>query len=222
MTPWRGQEHTYEAVRAVRELGLVGLALATSDRDRYLDNVPPAFWEVVGDLGVPIFVHPGGTAVGQEAMTQYRLGELCGRPLDMTVTRSRFILWGIYERWPDLRLLCAHAGGAICAVADRLDFGHDLRDYAPLGPWGEVRLEQPPSAFVRKLHLDTVTFGVRGLRLAVQTVGARQVHLGLDGPPLPFPISRHIGHVDELGVSPEEREAILGTNARALFGIRAL
>jgi aminocarboxymuconate-semialdehyde decarboxylase len=219
VTPWRGPEHIDEGVRAVRELGLAGLALATSDRDRYLDAVPPAFWEAAGDLGVPVFVHPGGTTVGQDVMTQYRLGELCGRPLDMTVTLSRFILWGIYERWPDLRLLCAHAGGAICAVADRLDFGHDLRDYAPLGPWGEVRLEQPPSAFVKKLHLDTVTFGVRGLRLAVETVGARHVHLGSDGPPLPFPISRHIGHVDELGLTAPDREAILGANTQALFGI---
>src|SRR5687767_2589378 len=31
VTPWRGREHVEEAVRAVRELGLPGLAIATSD-----------------------------------------------------------------------------------------------------------------------------------------------------------------------------------------------
>jgi predicted TIM-barrel fold metal-dependent hydrolase len=219
VTPWRGPEHIDEAVRAVQELGLVGLALATSDRDQYLDTIPAGFWEVVGDLGVPVFVHPGGTTVGQDVMTEYRLGELCGRPLDMTLTLSRFMLWGVYERWGDVQLLCAHAGGAICAIADRLDFGHELRDYAPLGPWGEVQLEQPPSIFVKKLHLDTVTFGARGLRLALETVGSRQMHLGSDGPPLPFPISRHIDHVDELGLSAEDRAAILGGNSQTLFGL---
>lgn len=220
VTPWRGAEHLEEAVRAVRELGLPGLALATSDRGEYLDSVPDAFWEAVSDLDVPVFVHPGGTSVGQDLMTQYRLGEVCGRPLDMTLTLSRFILWGVFERWPDLRLLCAHAGGAICAIADRLDFGHDLREYAPLGPWGDVHLSSPPSTFVERLHLDTVTFGVRGLRLALETVGPRRLYLGSDGPPLPFPVSRHIGHVDELGLPPEERQAVLGENAAALFGLR--
>lgn len=219
VTPWRGPEHVEEAVRVVSELGLVGLAMPTSDHNQYLESVPAEFWEAVGSLGVPIFVHPGGATIGQDLMTDYRLGELCGRPLDMTVTLSRFILWGVYERWPNLRLLCAHAGGAISTVADRLDFGHDLRDYAPLGPWGEVQLGQPPSEFVKKLHFDTVTFGARGLRLALDTVGPRQIHLGSDGPPLPFPISRHIGHIDELGLGSEDREAILGGNTRRLFSI---
>ena len=217
--PWRGTAQIDEAVRAVRELGLPGLALATSDRGRYLDEVPDGFWEAVTDLGVPIFLHPGGTVVGQDLMSQYRLGELCGRPLDMTVTLSRFILWGVYERWPELRLICAHAGGAICAIADRLDFGHELRDYAPLGPWGEVELSRPPSEYVCQLDLDTVTFGERGLRLALETVGAGRLHLGSDGPPLPFPLSRAVANVDALGLADGDREAVLGGNSAALLGL---
>lgn len=219
VTPWRGEEHIEEAIRAVRELGVTGLACPTSDQGRYLESVPDSFWEAVSDLGVPVFVHPGGTTVGQDLMTQYRLGEVCGRPLDMTLTLSRFILWGVSERWPKLRLLCAHAGGAICMIGDRLDFGHELHDYAPLGPWGQVHLPEPPTSYIRRLHLDTVTFGARGLRLALETVGPRQLHLGSDGPPLPFPISRHIGHVDELGLSAAERAAVLGGNARELFAL---
>lgn len=217
VTPWRGSEHVEEAVRAVRELGLRGLAVPTSDRGAYLEAVPDAFWEAVTDLDVPVFLHPGGTVVGQELMDGYRMGEVCGRPLDMTVTLSRFILWGAFERWPDLRLLCAHAGGAICTVADRLDFGHRLRDYEPLGPWGEVELREPPSAFVARLHLDTVTYGVRALRAAHDTVGSARLYLGSDGPPVPFPISESVAIVDELGLPADERAAVLGDNAAALF-----
>lgn len=219
VTPWRGPEHIEEAVRAVRELGLPGLAIATSDAGRYLESVPDAFWEAVIDLRVPVFVHPGGAVVGQELMEQYRLGEVCGRPLDMTLSLSRFILWGIYERWPELRLVCAHAGGAICTIADRLDFGHELRDYAPLGPWGEVQLSRPPSEFVSRLHLDTVTFGRRALLPALDLVGSGQLHLGSDGPPVPFPLSRAVENVDALGLSSAERAAVLGGNSKALFGL---
>jgi aminocarboxymuconate-semialdehyde decarboxylase len=217
VNPWRGDEHLEEASRAIRELGLRGFAIPTSDQNRYLESVPMEFWELVRELEVPAFVHPGGTVVGQDLMDQYRMGEVCGRPLDMTVTLSRFILWGAFERVGELSLLCAHAGGAICAVADRLDFGNELRDYAPLGPWGEHELSEPPSAFVRRLHLDTVTYGPGPLRLALETVGAQQLYLGSDNPPVPFPLSRSTGLVDALGLSSSDRERVLGGNAAKLL-----
>lgn len=219
VTPWRGQEHVDEAARAVSELGLAGLALPTSDGGRYLDEIPPAFWELVEDLGVPLFIHPGGTVVGQELMAMYRLGEVCGRPLDTTVTLARLILTGGMERNRGVRMLCAHAGGAICTIADRLDFGHELRAYAPLGPWGDVELPEPPSAYVARLHLDTVTYGTAALRPALDRVGPERVLYGSDRPPVPFELERTIGFVKELALPAEQEGAILGGNARALFGI---
>ncbi len=217
VTPWRGEDHVREAERAVRELGLTGLAVPTSDRGRYLDTVPEAFWELVADLDVPVFIHPGCSVVGNELMQMYRLGEVCGRPLDTTVTLARFILSGGMERHPHLRLLCAHAGGAICTIADRLDFGHELRGYAPLGPWGEVELSEPPSAFVARLYLDTVTYGTAGLLPALARVGHEQLLFGSDRPPVPFDLGRTTGYVRQLGLPAAEERAILRENARRLF-----
>ena len=217
--PWRGDEHLREAERAVGELGLKGIAVATSDDGRYLDHAPQGFWELVEGLDVPVFIHPGGTVVGQELMDMYRLGEVCGRPLDTTLTLARFILTGTFERHARVKMLCAHAGGAICTIADRLDFGHELRDYKPLGPWGEHELSEPPSAFVRRLWLDTVTYGPAMLRLALERVGVERVAYGSDNPPVPFPLSRTIGHVRELGLEERDEEAVLGGNARSLFAL---
>jgi aminocarboxymuconate-semialdehyde decarboxylase len=216
-TPWRGDEHVAETERALDELGLVGVAIPTSDDGRYLEAVPQSFWELVLDRDATVFIHPGGTVVGQELMDMYRLGEVCGRPLDTTLTLARLVLHGVLERLPRLRLLCAHAGGAICAIADRLDFGHELRDYAPLGPWGDVHLPEPPSAYVARLHLDTVTYGPSLLRLALERVGPRQLVFGSDNPPVPFPLRRSLDHVDALGLSETDRSSVLGANARGLF-----
>jgi aminocarboxymuconate-semialdehyde decarboxylase len=221
VNPWRGGEHFAEAERAVRELGLAGLAMPTSDHGRYLDDVPDEFWSLVVNLGVPIFLHPGREVLSAELTTAYRLGELCGRPLDMTLTLSRFLLDGGLHRHPDLQLLCAHAGGAITALADRLDFGHELRDDPAFGPWGPVRLPEPPSAYVARLHLDTVTFGIRPLRLALDTVGVRRLYFGTDGPPLPIPASRHRRLVESLDLGGAGTAAVLGDNARRLFRITA-
>lgn len=217
VTPWRGDGHVREAERAVRELGLPGLAIPTSDGGRYLDTVPPSFWELVAGLDVPVFIHPGGTVVGDELMQMYRLGEVCGRPLDTTITLARFILTGAAARHPGVRLLCAHAGGAICTIADRLDFGHELRAYAPLGPWGEIELAEPPSAYVARLYLDTVTYGTAALRPAIARVGHEQMLFGSDRPPVPFDLERTTGYVRQLGLPADEEQAILGGNARRLF-----
>jgi aminocarboxymuconate-semialdehyde decarboxylase len=216
-TPWRGEEHVAEAERALDELGLAGVAIPTSDLGRYLEAISESFWQLVLDRNATVFLHPGGTVVGQELMDMYRLGEVCGRPLDTTLTLARLVLHGVLERLPDLRLLCAHAGGAICAIADRLDFGHELRDYAPLGPWGDMHLAQPPSTYVARLHLDTVTYGPALLRLALERVGAERLVFGSDNPPVPFPLSRSLGHVEALELAAGDREAVLGANARALF-----
>jgi predicted TIM-barrel fold metal-dependent hydrolase len=219
VTPWRGPAHLQEAVRAIRELHLSGLALTTSDRGRYLDEIPEDFWRLVDDLAVPVFLHPGRDVLSPELMTGYRLGELCGRPMDMTLSLARLILTGCLQRHPSLRLLCAHAGGAITTIADRLDFGHELRGFAALGPWGDVELTAPPSTFVQRLHLDTVTFGVRPLRLALDTVGARQLYFGTDGPPLPFPPSRHRDVVASLDLGDEAYADVMGANARRLWNL---
>lgn len=218
-TPWRGDEHVREAERAVTELNLAGIAIPTSDRGAYLDAVPDAFWELCADLDVPVFLHPGGTVVGQELMNMYRLGEVCGRPLDTTLTLTRHILTGGMERHGRVRLLCAHAGGAICAIADRLDFGHELRDYAPLGSWGDVHLPEPPSTYVSRLHLDTVTYGTAGIRLALDRVGTSRVLYGSDRPPVPFELERTIGYVRTLGLASDEESAVLAGNARSLFAL---
>lgn len=217
VTPWRGKEHIDEAHRAVEELGLKGLAIPTSDQDRYLDEVPEAFWELVTDLDVTVFLHPGGSIVGQTHMGEYRLGEVCGRPLDTTLTLAKLILKGGLERHPRLRLLCPHGGGGICVVADRLDFGHELRDYAPLGPWGEIKLPSPPSTYVARLFVDTVTYGPLPLRLAIDRLGPEHVVFGTDNPPVPFPLQRSIDLVRGLGLPEPDENAILGGNAAALF-----
>lgn len=219
VVPWRGAGQLEEARRAVEELGLSGLAVATSDRDQMLDAIAEEFWDLVTELGVPIFIHPGGSVVGQQHMGDHRLGELCGRPLDMTVTLARAVMTGVLERHPGLRLLCAHAGGAICMIANRLDFGHELKDYALLGPWNGYRLVDPPSASVRRLFLDTVTYGPEPLRLALRTVGTRQVCFGTDHPPVPFPIERALEVVRTLGLGTVDRRRVLGENATQLFAL---
>ncbi len=194
VTPWRGEDHLLEAERAVRQLGLRGLAIPTSDNGRYLDTIGDAFWEVVADLDLPVSIHPGGTALGNELMQMYRLGEVCGRPLDTTLTLARYILTGTAACHPRVRLLCAHAGGAICTIADRLDFGMSY-DATPLSAPGE-RSSWPSRP--RPTSLASIRHGdVRHRGAAAGPLAGRPSACSLrsDRPPVPFDLERTIGYV---------------------------
>lgn len=222
ITPWRGAEHLEELERAVVELGLTGVCIPTSYRGAYLDTVPDEFWELAVGLGVSVLVHPVGPPAGFESLDIYRLSLLLGAPLATTVSFARAVLTGALDRNPDLRLIACHAGGALCALAGRLDFGHELRGNRAFGSWGEVELPLPPSAYIRRLFVDTVTYGPEGVRLALDTLGEDHLLFGTDRPPVGFPFERTLAGVYDAGLTGGTLDAVLSGNAARLFPMAAI
>ena len=216
-TPWRGDEHVREAERGVRELGLAGIAIPTSDGGRYLDTVPDGFWELVAELDVPVFIHPGGTVVGNELMQMYRLGEVCGRPLDTTVTLARFILTGTAERHP--------ARAAPVRARGRGDL-HDRRS-------PRLRARAPGLRAARPVGRGRAVGAAVGLRraplprhrhvrhggapAAVARVGHERILYGSDRPPVPFDLERTLGYVRALGLPAGRGERDPRRQRPALF-----
>ena len=189
VTPWRGDDHVREAERAVTRARArrprapdERRAAATSTASR------TSFWELVTGLDVPLFVHPGGTVVGQELMTMYRLGEVCGRPLDTTVTLARYILTGVLERIPSIRLLCAHAGGAICTICRPARLRpRAARATRRSGRGARSSCPSRPSAYVARLYLDTVTYGTAASASRARARRSRASRLRLGPPARPVP-----------------------------------
>ena len=115
VSPYRGEEHVREAERAVKELGLAGLALATSDGGRYLDAVPQSFWELVTALDVPLYYVPGNHDRLEQYLSDGRIihqAEGCegldGRAVDAArQTRARLRATG------QAALLVAGLGGSM-------------------------------------------------------------------------------------------------------------
>ncbi|HZT08844.1 MAG TPA: amidohydrolase family protein [Chloroflexota bacterium] len=218
--PFESDGFLRETERAVRQLGLKGIMVNSSVAGEYLDSpraVP--FFELVAQLDVPVFVHPPRVTIGAEKMEIFRLPELVGRPFDTSLSLARFILMGGFERFPALRLVLAHMGGAISLLPGRLDFGYELRGDPAFGPWEPDVLKAPPSEYIQRLYLDTMGFHPPAVMCCVGTVGADHVVLGTDFPPVHVPVSRTVELVRNLPIAPEERAAILGGNAARLLGI---
>ena len=218
--PFGGDDYLKETERAINECGLKGVLVNSSVRGEYLDSprsIP--FYELVSELGVPVFVHPPAITFGNEKMREFRLAEMVGRPCDTTLSLARVILSGILDRFPRLKFVAAHMGGGLSMMAGRMDYIYELRKETAYGEWGPDTPSKPPSTYFDQIYVDTMGFHTAGALCAVATFGVDHVLFGSDFPPVEIPLKNSVKVVDDLPISQPDKEKIAGANATRLFGL---
>ena len=209
----------------VTDLGLRGGSVGASVGSEELASRRfDPFWAKAEELDVPIFLHPQGVAeLAPRLEGNGFLGNVIGNPLATTIALSHLIFEGTLDRFPGLKLCAAHGGGYLPSYADRSDYGCATRPAQCTGP-----LARRPTDYVKQLYVDALVFTHTALRHLVSVVGASRIVIGTD---YPFPWTAATGDarvprfdvVDHVlgtpGLSNDERAAILGGNAAALFGI---
>jgi aminocarboxymuconate-semialdehyde decarboxylase len=218
--PFGDEQILRETEKAVREYGLRGIMVNTSVNGEYLDS-PRAtpFFELASELNVPLFIHPPKFTIGNDKMEIFRLPEMVGRPFDTTLSLTRFILSGGLEKFPKLKMICAHVGGALPMLPGRLGFGYELRQDRSFGPWEPDVLTRAPVSYIRQLYFDTVSLHPPAVQCAVDTVGVDHVVFGSDSPPVPIDLKRSVAVIQSLKISEAEKQKIFGGNAAALLGL---
>ncbi|MGV8123219.1 MAG: amidohydrolase family protein [Candidatus Xenobiia bacterium LiM19] len=219
--PFGGDGYLKEVERAVNDGGMKGICVNSSVNGEYLDSKRAyPLYELAIQLDVPIFEHPPESTMGAEYMHEYRLSEMVGRPCDTTLSIARLILFGVLERYPELKLICAHMGGAMMMLPGRLDFGYTLRgDTKAFGPWEPDLLTMAPSEYIKKLYVDSMGFHAPGVLCAVSTIGADHVLLGSDHPPVPISLKKSVDLIREIPLPENDKKKILGRNAACLLKI---
>lgn len=218
--PFDDDQILKETEKAVRQYKLKGIMINSSVDGEYLDS-PRAnsFFELVSDLDVPLFVHPPKFTIGNEKMEIFRLPEMLGRPFDTTLSLTRFIFTGGFERFPKLKMVCAHVGGALPMLPGRYGFGYELRKDMSFGPWEPDVMTRPPTSYIEQLYVDTVCYHPPAVQCAIDTVGIDHVVFGSDSPPVPLPLIRAVDTVRKLRISDAEKQKIMGGNAASLLGL---
>ena len=207
------QASVTELRRAMTELHLPGAMLFSNVNGVALaDSRFDSLYAEANRLGAILHIHPTDP-VGVEAMTDYWLMPLVGFLFDTTLAAAKLVFAGIPERYPDIRWVLSHLGGAIPYLAERLDRG--WRAF----PDCRVNIDKPPSDYLRRFYFDTVNFDPNALRLAVDFAGASQILAGSDYPHQIGSIPLMKESLAALNVSAEEREMIMATNARRLYGV---
>jgi aminocarboxymuconate-semialdehyde decarboxylase len=203
-----------ELQRIVDELGFGGVMLYSNG-----SGVPLAdarfrrLWEIADRHELVVYIHPT-FPVGVEAMEDYMLMPLVGFVMDTTLATAHLVYAGVLERFPRIRWVLAHLGGAIPYLAERLDRGYEAYRRC------REDLSEPPSRILRRLYYDTVNFDPKALRLALDFAGADHLLAGSDYPHMIGSLDKMKESIRALGLPPEDEAKVLGGNAARLLGIR--
>jgi aminocarboxymuconate-semialdehyde decarboxylase len=193
--------------------GLRGIEVAASVRGAYLgdDRFSPV-WEAAEAMGAVVFVHPTTRGFDMPVFHDYYLWNTVANPIETAVTAAHMVMAGVLERYPRLRVVLSHGGGALMALRGRLRHAHRFQ------PQARARLQGPPDSSLRSFFYDTVTHDQELLRGLVEFAGADHVLLGSDHP-FDMGTDRPVEEVRALQLPADQEEAILGGNAEQLFRI---
>ena len=201
-----------ELVHAVQALGLRGAQIGTNVLGKGLDEAGlDPLWKAAVELRVPIVLHPWHVA-GEERMHRHGMIRLVGYPADTTLAAGTLIFGGVADRFPDLHIVLAHAGGFYPYQAGRFQRAWTVQP--------DARPATSALDALRWFHYDTITHLPQALGYLVSLVGADRVVLGSDAPfdvrdPAP------VATVRSAGLAAPATEAILESNAVDLFRIPA-
>ena len=120
---------------------------------------------------------------------------------------------GVPERFPRIKWVLGHLGGAIPYLAERLDRGYEA--------FAECRknISKPPTEYLKQFYYDTVNFDPDALMLAVQFAGADHVLAGSDYPHQIGSIQKMKAALDSLPLPADQKAGILGGNAARVYGL---
>ncbi|HKQ61935.1 MAG TPA: amidohydrolase family protein [Candidatus Polarisedimenticolaceae bacterium] len=202
-----------ETSYALDKLGLDGVILLASVDDKYLGD--PQFEELMQELNrrrAVVYVHP------HLHSSSRKLG--LGAPETLfefiaDTTRAVLnLLWtGTFERYPDIKWILSHAGGAVPYVAWRWSLGDPDPRMRARAPKGAV-------AYLSKLYYETaLSVSPYAMKPVLDLAGPDHVLFGSDFPYASPPmLAREMRDLDALDVfDASSRAAMESGNALKLF-----
>ncbi|MGP8296954.1 amidohydrolase family protein [Streptomyces inhibens] len=203
-----------ELARALDELGMVGVGVTTDVLGRSLaDPAFTALFEELDRRGGVLSLHPSGHDAGSPLIAAHRMRWMVGAPTEDTICAMHLILEGVPRRFPRLRIIHAHLGGALPMLLPRAD------DHLP---WEAPDVVEKPTEAARRMWYDTVAHGhVPAVRAAADSYGADRLMFGTD-----FPyqsgqrLRRAVSFIEE-ALPPEQADEVLTAGSRLLRRIAA-
>jgi aminocarboxymuconate-semialdehyde decarboxylase len=206
-------ESVKELERAMKDLGMPGaMVFSNVNHVALADPVYEPLWKKADELGAVIYIHPTDPA-GVEAMLEYWLMPLVGFLMDTTLAAAKLVFSGVVARYPRIRWVLTHMGGATPYLAERYDRGY--RAFAEC----RQHIDRPPSEYLKTFYYDTVNFNPDAVTFAISFAGVDRILAGSDYPHQIGSIPLMLETIEKLGLDDQSKAKILGGNAAALLQI---
>lgn len=189
-----------EIAYALDELHLDGVVLTSNSRGKYFGD--DLFAPILTELNrrrVPVFVHPADNP-GIAGIERGRTWAICEFPFDTARNIIDAIYRGVFAKYPDLRLILAHCGGALPTLGWRIQSLNVWR--AP----DDVELtETEIKGILRNFYYEIALAGGRqSLLPTLDITDASHILFGTDFPAAPTPaIDENIDNFTELQTQRE-------------------
>jgi aminocarboxymuconate-semialdehyde decarboxylase len=192
--------------------GLYGLISGTRLCGRPLhDPRLEGLWEVLADTRLPLFVHPHhGIPLDGDDSSGSLAALALGFPLETTIALGRLVVAGVIDRFPGLRIVGAHCGGALPVLAGRLEA------FWRTGAASAPRLARSPRESLSRLAFDAVGYSPAAVRAAVDLVGPDRVFFGTDHP-FPIALSEASDAAIQTVLTGDDLDTVYGAAAEAFF-----
>ncbi len=219
-----------EAERAVKTLGAKGIQVFSNINGHPIDEAQflPLF-EKMNELDYPIWIHPTRAATtpdyASEERSKYDLWWAFGWPYETTNFMGRIVFSGMFDKFPDLKIITHHLGAMVPYFEMRAGPGldqlgtrsDDPEDNAALG-----RLKKRPYDYFRMFYGDTAVFGsIAATECGLAFFGSDHVLFASDAPFDPEGGSGYIREtlrvMDGITASIDDKKKILEGNAKRLL-----
>jgi len=205
---------------AVKTLGLKGAAIGASvlGEDFSSSQFHPVLAKAQ-ELGAVLFIHPQSTP---ELAKRFKgngwLSNTIGNPLDTTIALQHLIFEGIFDLFPQLKILAAHGGGYLGSYGARSDHSCFV---SPVNCDPKIVLKKAPSEYLKQIYFDNLVFTGEALQFLASQVGVSQLMMGTDHP-IPWEENPVDLVLQAKGFSTKERVQMLSLNAAKLLNIKAV
>jgi aminocarboxymuconate-semialdehyde decarboxylase len=233
--PMEAPEAAWEELRrAVEDLGARAVQIFTNVAGKPLDA--PEFlplFDLMAGYDLPILLHPHRGArfadYSSEDKSKYEIWWTFGWPYETSVAMSRIVFAGIFDRYPDLKVVTHHLGAMIPYFEGRVGPGWDQLGSRTSDEDLTLvleRLGKRPLDYFRMFYGDTAVFGSRAAtECGLAFFGADHVLFASDAPfdpeKGPMYIRETIRVLDGIDLSREDREKIYFRNAERLLRLDA-
>jgi predicted TIM-barrel fold metal-dependent hydrolase len=221
-----------ELERGIHDLGMRAVALLACHLDIQLDN-PVMFplYTIIQENNLPIIIHPQSKPTGSE--TTYNLDRCVFRPLETTQAIVR-IMNAVLPRFPELRFIMPHLGGATSSLKGRMmaffetedaDIPADMRGYLKTqSEQKQFGLTERFEKLFGRLYFDTAGTGawLPSMAAAFNITTPDRIMFGSDYPLECKTAANIVESLDMVRAAPcsaAEKSAILGGTAGGVFGL---